>query len=68
MPIFSGPGGVGKSEMALSLPRSLLGIKKDSHPDLLVLERQGSTVRIAEVRRLKEWLTLNRMRPSDGWR
>ena len=27
------------------------------HPDLLVLERQGSTVRIAEVRRLKEWLT-----------
>ncbi len=55
--LLLGPGGVGKTEIALSLARSLLGIKKDNHPDLLVLERQGNTIRIAEVRRLKEWLT-----------
>ena len=55
--LFLGPGGVGKTEVAISFARSLLGITKDSHPDLLVLEKQGSTIRIAEVRRLKEWLT-----------
>ncbi|MGE5543450.1 MAG: ATP-binding protein [Bacillota bacterium] len=54
--LFLGPGGVGKTEVALAFARSLLGIKKDIHPDLLVLEKQGNTIRIAEVRRLKEWL------------
>jgi len=54
--LFLGPGGVGKNEVALAFARILLGIKKGSHPDLLVLERQGNTIRIAEVRRLKEWL------------
>ena len=55
--LFLGPAGVGKSEMALAFARALLGIKKNHHPDLLVLEGQGNTVRIAEIRRLKEWLT-----------
>lgn len=54
--LFLGPGGVGKAEMALAFARSLLGIKNDSHPDLLTLEKQGNTIKIAEVRRLKEWL------------
>jgi len=56
--LFLGPAGIGKSEVALAFARALLGIKEDHHPDLLVLKAQGNTVRIAEIRRLKEWLTL----------
>lgn len=55
--LFLGPGGVGKARTGMAFAQSLLGIEKDSHPDLLILERQGATIRIAEVRRLKEWLT-----------
>ena len=56
--LFLGPAGVGKSEAALAFARALLETEKNRHPDLLILEAEGNTVRIGEIRRLKEWLTL----------
>ncbi len=53
--LFLGPGGVGKAQVGLAMARILLETEKESHPDLFILERQGATIRIAEVRQLQEW-------------
>ncbi|MGE5416986.1 MAG: ATP-binding protein [Acidobacteriota bacterium] len=54
--LFCGPGGLGKTLVAVAFAQALLGSAATSHPDMLVLEKQLATIRIAEVRRLHEWL------------
>lgn len=55
--LFQGPSGLGKRGLALDFARTLLGSDMSNHPDLMILEKQGSTIRIAEIRGLQEWLT-----------
>ncbi|MGE5404729.1 MAG: ATP-binding protein [Candidatus Saccharibacteria bacterium] len=54
--LFVGPGGLGKTQVAAAFARALLGSTAANHPDMLVLEKQLATIRIAEIRRLHEWL------------
>ncbi|MGE5398567.1 MAG: ATP-binding protein [Chitinophagales bacterium] len=55
--IFIGPAGVGKTRIALALAAALLGQPYINHPDLLIPERQGNTIKISEIRSLQEWLS-----------
>lgn len=55
--LFIGPKGTGKVSTALRWASLLLESERKEHPDLLVLTQQNDTIRIAEVRRLIEWLT-----------
>lgn len=56
--LFSGAAGLGKMQTAKAFARAILApFPGEHHPDLLVLERQEVMVRIAEVRRLWEWLS-----------
>ncbi len=56
--LFIGPEGTGKHETALAVASQLLKSERSTHPDLFVMEKPDSSIKIAEVRRLKEWLTL----------
>lgn len=55
--LFQGPPGLGKNALAFEFAHALLGSDMNHNPDLMILEKQGSTIRIAEIRNLQEWLT-----------
>jgi len=75
--LFDGPDGVGKRLMALALARALLcqegtgcgdcspcrKVDHNNHPDIHLLDADGSTIKIDQVRALQQELAL---RPLEG--
>lgn len=65
--LFSGLEGIGKKKVALGLAQALLGekekIKKNIHPDCILLEPDGKTIRVEQLRDLKHKAAL---KPLEG--
>lgn len=69
--LFAGPPGSGKFEAALAFAKNLNGgseascrrIKKNVHPDVIIIEKDGASLKIEQIRNLKE---LVRYGPSEA--
>ncbi|MGE5370352.1 MAG: ATP-binding protein [Solirubrobacterales bacterium] len=54
--LFLGPEGIGKRQSAVAFGQRLLNAATDRHPELMILERDGANIRIADIRRMQEWM------------
>ncbi len=52
--LFVGAPQSGKLEAALELAKSASNIAKDNHPDLVIIEKDKTTLKIDQIRKLKE--------------
>ncbi|MFC1496121.1 hypothetical protein ACFL52_01755 [Candidatus Margulisiibacteriota bacterium] len=61
--LFIGPPGSEKKEAALNFAKTLSKIERMKHPDLLVVEKDNNSIKIEQIRQLKELL---RYGPSEA--
>ncbi|NQU18138.1 MAG: hypothetical protein HQ564_08755 [Candidatus Saganbacteria bacterium] len=52
--LFIGPPQSGKFDAALSFAKSANNIEKETHPDLIIIEKEKTTLKIDQIRRLKD--------------